>query len=136
MGSPNARIAARSRCNRGCRPPATGECPFPTSGVGFEALRSREKVLDGSRRLDLDSPEIQVFSDNLWNVSGGNPVPMLHRRSCVASVAVVALCLMICATLHGQEGLSTIRGTAKDATGGVSPGVTVTAREVLTNIVA
>ncbi len=59
-----------------------------------------------------------------------------HARFCAASGAVVALCLVICTTLHGQEGLSTIRGTATDSTGGIVPGVTITAREVLTNIVA
>ena len=36
----------------------------------------------------------------------------------------------------GQEGLSTLRGTATDASGAVVPGVTVTAREVQTNVVA
>ena len=36
----------------------------------------------------------------------------------------------------GQEGLSTLRGTATDASGAVVPGATVTARQVLTNVVA
>lgn len=35
-----------------------------------------------------------------------------------------------------QEGLSTLRGTVSDTTGAVVPGVTITALEVLTNVVA
>src|SRR6185295_10042687 len=37
-------------------------------------------------------------------------------------------------SLHAQEGLSTLRGTAHDTTGAQVPGVGVTVREVLTNI--
>src|SRR5262245_46963950 len=44
--------------------------------------------------------------------------------------------VLFCTALLGQEGLSTLRGTVTDSTGGVVPGVSVTAREVLTNVVA
>src|SRR5712692_4564989 len=44
--------------------------------------------------------------------------------------------LLIAASLPGQEGLSTLRGTVTDKSGAVVPGVEVSAREVLTNVVA
>lgn len=50
-------------------------------------------------------------------------------------LVVFAFCLVLYPALQGQEGLSAIRGTATDSTGAVVPGVTVTAREVLINIV-
>jgi hypothetical protein len=55
-----------------------------------------------------------------------------------ANSAVLALLLLLSVlsiSSYGQEGLSTLRGTATDASGAVVPGVTVTAREVLTNVV-
>lgn len=54
----------------------------------------------------------------------------------LVSLVAFAACLILCRSIEGQEGLSTIRGTVTDTTGGVVPGVTVTARVVLTNIVA
>ena len=49
---------------------------------------------------------------------------------------VIPSIVLSCAALLGQEGLSTLRGTVTDASGAVVPGVSVTAREVLTNVVA
>lgn len=46
------------------------------------------------------------------------------------------LSVVFVASVLGQEGLSTLRGTVTDASGAVVPGVEVTAREVLTNITA
>lgn len=45
------------------------------------------------------------------------------------------LALLFSISAFGQEGLSTLRGTTVDASGAVVPGTTVTAREVLTNVV-
>ena len=53
----------------------------------------------------------------------------------VNAVVLVLTLLLLAASSYSQEGLSTLRGTATDASGAVVPGVTVTAREVLTNIV-
>ncbi len=55
-----------------------------------------------------------------------------------SSIAVgLALLFLACGLpSFGQEGLSTLRGTVTDATGAVVPGVSVVAREVLTNVVA
>ena len=44
-------------------------------------------------------------------------------------------CLCFCISLSGQETLSTLRGTATDATGAVVAGVAVTVEEVSTGIV-
>lgn len=57
------------------------------------------------------------------------------RKMCQA---LLGLCVSIifATNLLGQEGLSTLRGTVTDTTGAVVPGATVTARQVLTNIVA
>jgi hypothetical protein len=54
-----------------------------------------------------------------------------------ASVTIlfVLLLALFSVSSFGQEGLSTLRGTATDASGAVVPGVSVTAREVLTNVV-
>src|SRR5437762_13901922 len=48
----------------------------------------------------------------------------------------MSLSLLLCRSLMGQEGLSTLRGTIIDSSGAVIPGVTVAAREVSTNITA
>lgn len=47
-----------------------------------------------------------------------------------------AAALLFCFRLPGQETLSTLRGTATDASGAVVPGVQVTVQEISTNIVA
>jgi hypothetical protein len=59
----------------------------------------------------------------------------------VTRVSRTVLVLMLLLSLtsissYSQEGLSTLRGTATDASGAVVPGATVTARQVLTNVVA
>src|SRR6266481_1341784 len=43
--------------------------------------------------------------------------------------------LLFSLSAPGQESLSTLRGTATDSSGAVIPGVTVTVREISTNIV-
>lgn len=43
---------------------------------------------------------------------------------------------IFCMALSGQETLSTLRGTATDASGGVAPGVAIAVEEVSTNILA
>ena len=58
------------------------------------------------------------------------------RPGSTVLVALVLSVMLLCTCLYGQEGLSTIRGTVTDSSGAVVPGVTVAAREVLTNIVA
>src|SRR5512143_1644337 len=63
----------------------------------------------------------------------------MRLRVTKASSAILGLVLVMLffsASSFGQEGLSTIRGTATDTSGAVVPGVSVVAREVLTNIVA
>ncbi len=50
-------------------------------------------------------------------------------------LGVMVLLLLLSISSYGQEGLSTLRGTATDASGAVVPGATVTAREILTNVV-
>src|SRR5438093_10507706 len=42
--------------------------------------------------------------------------------------------LLLCSPVWGQQGLSTLRGTATDKTGAIVVGVSVSAREVSTNI--
>jgi len=63
---------------------------------------------------------------------------MQTRETRARNVAIVAmsLSLLLCRSLMGQEGLSTLRGTIIDSSGAVIPGVTVAAREVSTNITA
>ncbi len=53
------------------------------------------------------------------------------------SICVLLLSLILTFSIitFGQEGLSTLRGTATDTSGAVVPGVSVVAREILTNIV-
>ena len=51
------------------------------------------------------------------------------------TVRVAALLSLFCFGLAGQETLSTLRGTATDASGAVVPGVAITVQEVATNIV-
>jgi len=62
----------------------------------------------------------------------------MHMRMPKANSAVLALMLLplLCISSYSQEGLSTLRGTATDASGAVVPGATVSARQVLTNVVA
>ncbi len=43
---------------------------------------------------------------------------------------------IFCIALSGQETLSTLRGTATDASGGVAPGVAITVEDISTSIVA
>jgi len=61
---------------------------------------------------------------------------LLVRVGARARYLGFAASLFLCAALMGQEGLSTLRGTATDSSGAVVAGVSVTARETLTNIVA
>jgi hypothetical protein len=53
-----------------------------------------------------------------------------------SAIALAWLASIYSVSLLGQAGLSTIRGTATDVTGAIVPGVNVTAREVLTNVIA
>ena len=56
-------------------------------------------------------------------------------KASIVILGLVLLILIFSVSSFGQEGLSTLRGTATDASGAVVPGVTVIAREVLTNVV-
>ncbi len=58
------------------------------------------------------------------------------RKVCGAFLGLLFLLSLLTVPVFCQEGLSTLRGTATDTSGAVVPGVTVTAREVLTNVVA
>ena len=51
-------------------------------------------------------------------------------------VYTLGAALLFCAGSHGQETLSTLRGTATDASGSLVPNVAVTVQEVSTNILA
>jgi hypothetical protein len=51
-----------------------------------------------------------------------------------ASAAAIALAILLPCSISAQEITGTITGTAKDETGGVLPGVTVTARHLQTNL--
>jgi hypothetical protein len=51
-------------------------------------------------------------------------------------VYTLGVALLFCAGSHGQETLSTLRGTATDASGSLVPNVAVTVQEVSTNILA
>jgi len=53
-----------------------------------------------------------------------------------AALCVPLMSVLIATSLMGQEGLSTLRGTISDKSGAVVAGVAVSAREVLTNVVA
>jgi len=59
-----------------------------------------------------------------------------ETRARNVAIAAMSLSLLLCRSLMGQEGLSTLRGTIIDSSGAVIPGVTVAAREVSTNITA
>lgn len=59
----------------------------------------------------------------------------LKIRTCSAVVFLLCVSLVLCSALFAQEGLSTLRGTVTDTSGAIMPGVSVTAREVLTNVV-
>ncbi len=53
-----------------------------------------------------------------------------------AFLGLLLLLSLLTVPVFCQEGLSTLRGTATDTSGAVVPGVSVVAREVLTNVVA
>jgi hypothetical protein len=58
------------------------------------------------------------------------------RAKMCAALWVPLLSGLITTSLMAQEGLSTLRGTISDKSGAVVAGVGVSAREVLTNVVA
>jgi hypothetical protein len=60
---------------------------------------------------------------------------LLKGKMC-AALCVPLMSVLIATSLMGQEGLSTLRGTISDKSGAVVAGVAVSAREVLTNVVA
>jgi len=60
---------------------------------------------------------------------------LLKGKMC-AALWVPLMSVLIATSLMGQEGLSTLRGTISDKSGAVVAGVAVSAREVLTNVVA
>ena len=62
-------------------------------------------------------------------------MPRTEWKACGVALVVVLSFLFCCTTLSAQEGLSTLRGTVTDSSGALVPGVTITAREVLTNVV-
>ncbi len=62
-------------------------------------------------------------------------MPRTEWKACSVALLVVLTFLFCCTTLSAQEGLSTLRGTVTDSSGALVPGVTITAREVLTNVV-
>ena len=51
-------------------------------------------------------------------------------------VLLIAAPTLLCSSLWAQVGLSTLRGTVADPSGGVVPGVRITVEEVATNIIA
>ncbi len=53
-----------------------------------------------------------------------------------AALSAALMSILIAPSLLGQEGLSTLRGTISDKSGAVVAGVSVSAREILTNVVA
>src|SRR5437660_5769954 len=53
-----------------------------------------------------------------------------------AALCVPLMSGLIATSLMGQEGLSTLRGTISDKSGAVVAGVAISAREILTNVVA
>ncbi len=61
-------------------------------------------------------------------------MPKVRANSVLLTLMLLLSVLSL--TSYSQEGLSTLRGTATDASGAVVPGVTVSAREVQTNVVA
>ena len=61
---------------------------------------------------------------------------MIAHLFCRQTAYLVLIVLVISNGLIAQESLSTLRGTVVDASGTIVPGVAVSAREVLTNIVA
>ena len=62
-------------------------------------------------------------------------IGLLKENMC-AALCVPLMSVLITTSLVGQEGLSTLRGTISDKSGAVVAGVAVSAREVLTNVVA
>jgi len=60
----------------------------------------------------------------------------LPKGKMYAALCVPLMSGLIATSLMGQEGLSTLRGTISDKSGAVVAGVAVSAREVLTNVVA
>src|SRR5438093_3935216 len=72
-----------------------------------------------------------------WRPMGkGGCMQTRETRARNVAIAAMSLSLLLCRSLMGQEGLSTLRGTIIDSSGAVIPGVTVAAREVSTNITA
>ena len=62
-------------------------------------------------------------------------MPRTEWKACSVALVVVLTFLFCCTTLSAQEGLSTLRGTVTDSSGALVPGVTITARDVSTNVV-
>ena len=60
----------------------------------------------------------------------------LPKGKMYAALCVPLMSVLIATSLVGQEGLSSLRGTISDKSGAVVAGAAVSAREVLTNIVA
>ena len=61
---------------------------------------------------------------------------MLMSSKADRAFYLLAITILLAGGLFGQEGLSTLRGTVNDKSGAVVPGASISAREVLTNVVA
>src|SRR5690349_14899520 len=53
-----------------------------------------------------------------------------------STLRIAGAALLCCAGLHGQEALSTLRGTASDPSGSMVPNVSISVQETSTNILA
>ena len=61
---------------------------------------------------------------------------MLTSAKANRAFYLLAIAILLAGAVFGQEGLSTLRGTVNDKSGAVVPGASISAREVLTNVVA
>ena len=61
---------------------------------------------------------------------------MLTSAKANRAFYLLAIAILLAGAVFGQEGLSTLRGTVNDKSGAVVPGASISAREVLTNVLA
>ena len=91
-------------------------------------LEIAEKLPSFLRPVARTRQEDEMSSDLSPRTSDGMSYPFL--------VLLIAAPILLCSSLWAQVGLSTLRGTVADPSGGVVPGVKITIEEVATNIIA